>query len=273
MFVRRWVFLWMAVLCVGLGLIVAGVVSYRVPWVYESRAVLEFSPRPRVVAHGFYTEESDWLNGRAVLHRVIENLDFGKTEGLDLETALVRLNGLLDISRIDEPSRTLVTLRVHHHDAKMARDLASEIVGSFGEYRAENIRQEKERSLEVLKQAVAEQQQSLAAASKKLEAASRDLTPSPLPDAPLNVAPPKPPMTDKELAEAGQRAAAQIRQENAANRVILREAPKLPRFPISPQLPLNLSIGALAGLALSPFLALLVRRVVHRHRLKALTLQ
>jgi uncharacterized protein involved in exopolysaccharide biosynthesis len=55
--------------------------------------------------------------------------------------------------------------------------------------------------------------------------------------------------------------------------VILREAPKLPRFPISPQLPLNLTIGALAGLALSPFLALLVRRVVHRHRLKALTLQ
>jgi capsular polysaccharide biosynthesis protein len=80
-------------------------------------------------------------------------------------------------------------------------------------------------------------------------------------------------MTDKELAEAGQRAAAQIRQENAANRVILREAPKLPRFPISPQLPLNLSIGALAGLAISPLLALVVRRVAHRHRLKAITLQ
>ena len=80
-------------------------------------------------------------------------------------------------------------------------------------------------------------------------------------------------MTDKELAEAGQRAAVQIRQENGANRVMLREAPKLPRFPNSPGLPLNLSIGALAGLALSPFLALLVRRVAHRHRLKVMTLQ
>ncbi len=69
-------------------------------------------------------------------------------------------------------------------------------------------------------------------------------------------------MTAQELAEAGQRAAAQIRQEEAANRVVLREAPELPRLPVAPRLPLNLTIGALAGLGLSPLLALVVLRVV-----------
>lgn len=259
---RRRVFLWMAVLCAGLGSIVAGVITYRMPWVYESRAVLEFSPRPRVVGSGFYTEESDWLQCRSVLLRVVAKLDFGKSDGLDPEAALERLSRLLDISRLDEPSRTLVKLQVRHHEAKMARDIACEIVGAFEEYRADSLRQEKERRLEELKQAVAKQEQSLAAASRKLEAAARDLTPSSLPDAPLAVAPPLPPMTEQELAAAGQQAAAQIRQQDATNRVTLREAPELPGWPVSPRLPLNLAIGTLAGLALSPLLAWAVLRVV-----------
>jgi capsular polysaccharide biosynthesis protein len=51
------------------------------------------------------------------------------------------------------------------------------------------------------------------------------------------------------------------------NRVILREAPELPRLPVSPGLPFNLTIGALAGLALSPLLALVVLSLVpHRGR-------
>lgn len=256
MFVRRWLFLWMAVLCAGLGLTLAGVISYRLPQVYESQAVLEFSPRPLVVGFGFYTDESDWLTKRSVLLRVINNLGFGKAEGLRPEAALERLHGLIDTSRVDETSRTMVTLRVRYHEAAMARDLACNIVEVFDEYRTEYYRQEKIRMLVQLRNAVAQQEQELAAAAKKLEQATRDLTPSALPASPLEAAPPEPPMTEQELAEAGQRAAGKIRQENAANRVILREAPELPRWPVSPRLPLNLTIGALTGLALSPLLAL-----------------
>jgi uncharacterized protein involved in exopolysaccharide biosynthesis len=60
-------------------------------------------------------------------------------------------------------------------------------------------------------------------------------------------------LRDKAVAE-------QTRQEEAAFRVTLREHPQIPKSPISPDVLRNLAIGALAGLAVSPLLALFVAR-------------
>ena len=260
MFMRWRVFLWMAALCSGIGLLVAGAVSYWMPRIYESRAVVEFAPRPEVTGSGWIMDESQRLTGRNVLLHVIGKLDFGKPEGLDPEAALERLRGMITTERVGESSRMLVTLRVQHPKPKLARDLAAEIVAAFGEYRAEISRSEKARGLEALRKAVAEQAQTLAAAQQKLEDAARNLKPEDLPATPTAVEPPKPPMTAQELAEAGRKLAEQTQQAKAISRLTLRERPEIPQWPVSPNIPRDLAIGALTGLAVSPWLALLVVR-------------
>ncbi len=160
MFMRRRVFLWMAALCSGIGLLAAGVVSYRMP--------------------------------------------------------------------------------------------------RIGEYRAETSRSEKARGLEELRKQVAAQAQTVAAAQQKLEELARNLKPEDQQPTPTTAEPPKPPMTAQELAEAGRKLAEQTRQEEAAVRVTLRERPEIPQWPVSPNILRNPAIGALAGLAVSPLLALLV---------------
>lgn len=260
MFMRWRVFLWMAALCSGIGLLVAGAVSYWMPRIYESRAVVEFAPRPEVTGSGWIMDESQRLTGRNVLLHVIEKLDFGKPEGLDPEAALERLRGMITTERVDESSRMLVTLRVQHPEPKLARDLAAEIVAAFGEYRAEISRSEKAWQLRALRELVAQQAQTVAAAQQKLEDAARNLKPEGLPATPTAVEPPKPPMTAQELAEAGRKLAEQTQKEESAFRVTLRERPQLPQSPTWPDIPRNLTTGALAGLAVSPWLALLVVR-------------
>jgi hypothetical protein len=245
----------MAVLCAGGGLIVAGGGTCWTPRIYESRAVLEFSPRPRVVATGFWTEESDLLTRRNVLLHVVGKLAFGKAEGLAPETALERLQEAVTTERTDEPSLTRVTLRVRYHNAKLSRDIAWAVIESFDDYRREMQVRDRELRLTALRKAIAKQEQALADARQKLEDTARKLTPPESPDTPVVVEPPNPPLTEQELAEAGRAQAARICQDEFGSQVILRVAPEVPRWPVSPNIPRNLTLGALAGLVISPLLA------------------
>jgi hypothetical protein len=70
-------------------------------------------------------------------------------------------------------------------------------------------------------------------------------------------------MTDEELLRAGRELAA---RDPRLNPVILREMPEVPLAPVSPVWWLNLTIGALAGLAVAPPAARLLGRWHHVRR-------
>jgi uncharacterized protein involved in exopolysaccharide biosynthesis len=246
---RRWVFLRMAVLCAGIGLMVAGGISYRLPRIYESTAVLEIpqSPVHNILMEGLIEN----LLSRNVFARSIERLGWSTTGGLEHEEALARLHSMLTV----DWNGNRVTLRVRHSDPKQSCDIAWAVIRSYGESRTEAERRDTERRLAELKTAVEKQEQVIAEAREKLAEVIRNTKPEMLQSAPEQAEEPKPPMTAQQLAAAGQAQAERTRLQAQANRVTLRVAPEIPKLPVSPQVPIILTIGVLAGLAVSPLLA------------------
>ena len=260
----RWVFLRMAVLCAGIGLMVAGGISYRMPRIYESTAVLDFPPSPPrnpLLVTQWITEPEQLLT-RNVLLRSIEQLGWSITGGLEPEEALARLHSMLTV----DANGNLITLRVRHSDPKQTCDIAWAVIRSYGEYRTEVEREATERRLAELKTAVEKQEKVIAEAREKLVEVIRNTKPELLQSAPQQAAEPKPPMTAQQLAEAGQAQAERTRQQALANRVTLRVAPEVPKLPVSPRVPVMLAIGTLAGLAVAPLLAWGRLRHIRRSR-------
>jgi vacuolar-type H+-ATPase subunit H len=246
---RRWVFLRMAVLCAGIGLMVAGGISYRLPRIYESTAVLEIpqSPVHNILMEGLIEN----LLSRNVFARSIERLGWSTTGGLEHEEALARLHSMLTV----DWNGNRVTLRVRHPDPKQSCDIAWAVIRSYGESRTEVERRDTERRLAELKTAMEKQEKVIAEAREKLAEVIRNTKPEMLQSAPEQAEEPKPPMTAQQLTAAGQAQAERTRLQAQANRVTLRVAPEIPKLPVSPQVPIILTIGVLAGLAVSPLLA------------------
>lgn len=248
---RRWVFLGMAVLCAGIGLMVAGAISYRMPRTYESTAVLEFPPSPprNPLEGGQWVTETEQLLATNVLCLAIERLGWAPTG--EPEQMLGRLRSMLTA----DLAGNRVTLRVRHPDPKQSCDIAWAVIRSYGESRTEVERRDTERRLAELKTAVEKQEQVIAEAREKLAEVIRNTKPEMLQSAPEQAEEPKPPMTAQQLTAAGQAQAERTRLQAQANRVTLRVAPEVPKLPVSPQVPIILTIGVLAGLAVSPLLA------------------
>ena len=246
----------MAVLCAGIGLMVAGGISYRLPRIYESTAVLEIpqSPRHNILMEGLIEN----LLSRNVLARSIERLGWSTTGGLEHEEALARLHPMLTVDPNGKGNE--ITLRVRHSDPKQSCDIAWAVIRSYGESRTEAERRDTERRLAELKTAMEKQEKVIAEAREKLVEAIRNTKPEMLQSAPEQAEEPKPPMTAQQLAAAGQAQAERTRLQAQANRVILRVAPEVPKLPVSPQVPIILTIGVLAGLVASPLLAWVVLR-------------
>jgi hypothetical protein len=188
---RRWVFLRMAVLCAGIGLMVAGGISYRLPRIYESTAVLEIpqSPRHNILMEGLIEN----LLSRNVLARSIERLGWSTTGGLEHEEALARLHPMLTVDPNGKGNE--ITLRVRHSDPKQSCDIAWAVIRSYGESRTEAERRDTERRLAELKTAMEKQEKVIAEAREKLVEAIRNTKPEMLQSAPEQAEEPKPPMT------------------------------------------------------------------------------
>jgi hypothetical protein len=191
------------------------------------------------------------LGSRTVLSRAIERLGWTTGGELEHEQAFARLVSMLTT----DSAGNQVTLRVRHPDPEQSCAIVWALIESYGDYRAEVERGDTERRLAELKAAVEAQEKVIAEAREKLAEIVRNTKPELLQSGSVQAEAPKPPMTDQELAEAGRKQAAQTRQKALANRVVLREAPMVPKWPLAPRAPLNLTIGALAGLVVSPVLA------------------
>jgi len=261
-----WVFL--AMLPVGAigGLLVMAVVSYAMPKQYESEAIIEvktspsmqegFSPRPTGCGVVF-----DKIKSRAFLAEVVEELELTHKWGMDQEGAIRILKEIVSNENIR--GTDLIAVRVRHTDREAARDIAAEVVRIYGNYRVENLRRDRDHGLAELNKAVKEQEEKVEERRKVLDPVAR--TGSFLAEPSMSVEDDKKAMdelraqdlidakrdleTDQALLQSMKlkQISGKITSGMGDESVVIHEEPQIAESPVSPNVTLNLVLGAVGG--------------------------
>lgn len=141
MFKRYWWMLFvMAPMGAITGLLVAAVVTYMMPKVYESSAVIEIGPpgaRPLSDAKDrdpgtFSRTESEKIRSRNSLMGVVETLDLPNKWAMDRQSALLVLKDIVRTENIHGTDLHSITVR--HTNMEDARDIAAEVVRAYKDY-------------------------------------------------------------------------------------------------------------------------------------------
>ena len=258
-----WVFLVMAPIGPILGLFTAAVVTYVMPKKYESRAVIEVKPR-MVYWNGiasdsrdlssFYISEADKIKSRTTLFKVIDKLDLTRQWGADRETALEVLRGMLSTKEI--MGRDVISIRVVCADKAAARDIATEVVRCYKDYRDETDAREVEMALDELKKAVAAQEKIVEERRKVLADLVRDKE---LGGSQSDESAKQDLASEQEMFQRmkAMTTKEEIRAKMPAGHVVVTVEPVLPLWPASPNVARNLIAGTVLGLLLALPLALL----------------
>jgi succinoglycan biosynthesis transport protein ExoP len=150
----------------------AAVITYVMPKKYESEATIEIKSRAagmsplgtqmtetsganRMTAQ-FFGTEFEKIKSRNSLDKVVANLELVNRWGVDKETALKILKGIVNTQNIR--GTDLISIRVRHTDPVDARDIAEEVSQSYKEYRAELEGRDAETMLHELNKAVRNQE-------------------------------------------------------------------------------------------------------------------
>ncbi|MEI6655754.1 MAG: GNVR domain-containing protein [Verrucomicrobiota bacterium] len=269
---RRWWWVFLVLMPVGpvLGLLTAAVVTYVTPKMYESRAKIEV--RPRMVYwdgvaqdsrdfSSFYISEADKIKSRNALKKVIDNLDLTRQWGVDRETALEMLLAMVSTKEIK--GRDVISIRVMCADKAAARDIATEVVRCYRDYRDEVDAREVAMALEELKKAVVAQEKIVEERRKVLADLVRDKEIG----GDQSDEPAKQDLASEQ--EMFQRmktltAKEEDRAKVPAGHVVVIDDPVIPQSPVSPNVALNLTVGTVLGLLLGLPLALLVVWLLER---------
>lgn len=126
----------------------ASVITYVMPKMYESTAVLEVKPRVSTDIFGpqgidmagqnlmtpqFFATEFEKIKSRNVLEKVVSNLQLTSHWDVDEETAYRILKGTVDTQ--NTRGTDLISIRVRHNNKDDARDIADEVARAYKEYR------------------------------------------------------------------------------------------------------------------------------------------
>lgn len=163
----------------------ASVITYVMPKKYESYATIEVKPRERTIeaiggtmrASGpsmtpqFFGTEFEKIKSRNSLVRVIDNLDLVNKWGMDRETALRVLKGIVNTQNIR--GTDLISIRVRHTSKEDARDITAEVARAYKEYRTDLEGKSIDRGINELRKAVREQEDKVEDRRKVLTTISR----------------------------------------------------------------------------------------------------
>lgn len=255
------------------GFMLAAGVTYVMPKSYESTATIEIRPRarnasPTTSTPQFFSTEFEKIKSRNSLKKVVESLDLTEKWDMDEEQILQILRGKIMTENIR--GTDLVSLKVRQTNREDARDIAASVANTYKEYRAElegksveqsvsdlkRIFQEQEEKVEELKNEVERSKGSLLhlteEGSKKVAQELRDLM--------ANLE------TEQSLLDQLklELIAGELATTLSADSIIIHDDPVLAQSPISPNVTLNLVLGAIGGLLLSPFFALPLMWVLNR---------
>ncbi len=165
----------------------AAVITYVMPKKYESRAIIEVRPRglglsplgqnmkenlgAQSMTAQFFGTEFEKIKSRNSLEKVVENLQLVNRWGVDKESALGIVRGIVDTQNIR--GTDLISIRVRHTNKVDARDIAEEVSRAYKEYRKEIESRDVERSLQELNKAVRNQEDKVEERRKVLATIAR----------------------------------------------------------------------------------------------------
>lgn len=148
----------------------ASVITYVMPKKYESYATIEVKPRERTIqaiegtmrssgptmTPQFFGTEFEKIKSRNSLSRVIDSLDLVNRWGIDRETILMILKGIVNTQNIR--GTDLISIRVRHTDKEDARDITQEVARAYKDYRTDLESKSLEVGINELRKAVREQE-------------------------------------------------------------------------------------------------------------------
>ncbi|MBK1881597.1 polysaccharide biosynthesis tyrosine autokinase [Luteolibacter pohnpeiensis] len=150
----------------------AAVITYVMPKKYESFATMEVKPRGQLISPinpafsqgagaammtpRFFETEFEKIKSRNVLSKVVDSLDLSNRWGVDKESALQILRGIVKTQNIR--GTDLISISVTHQNREDAKDIATEVARAYKEYRMEVEGGVTERALHELKAAVRDQE-------------------------------------------------------------------------------------------------------------------
>ena len=278
MFKRFW-WVFLAMIPVGsiTGLFVAAVVTYVMPKQFESEAVIEVKPQAGQLAPQFFGTEFEKIKSRNSLAKVVDNLELINRWGVDKETAIRILKGIVTTQNIR--GTDLISIRVRHTNKEDTRDIAAEVARAYRAYRMEILKRgEGERLLE-LKKAVRDQEDKVeerrqvvsiivknkgvpdkgsdlldgnAEAGSSEDAKRRALEAQDYADAKRDLETDQALLQSLKLKQINDEITAKIQDEA----IVIHEMPQIAQAPVSPNVTLNLVLGTALGFLLSPLLSL-----------------
>jgi uncharacterized protein involved in exopolysaccharide biosynthesis len=293
---RRFWWIFVVMLPVGAvgGLLVMAVVTYVMPRQYESEAVIEVrhTQPPSTDESAVHTTpqyssgiEFDRIKSRESLDEVVLKLELTNKWGVNQEAAIRILKEIVSVENIR--GTNLIAIRVRHTDRESVRDIAAQLARTDRDYRVEIIHRERDRDLYELNKAVRDQEDKVEERRKVLAtiqaargpeksheiendgANSNEESPEPekndeaikrkvlgdqqdYDDAKRDLE------TDQALLQAMklEQIKASIANKTQNELFVVHEESQIPQAPVSPNVALNLILGAVGGGLLSPLLAL-----------------
>jgi uncharacterized protein involved in exopolysaccharide biosynthesis len=264
-----WVFLVMAAVGAMAGLMASAVVAYVMPKKYESQVTIEVKPRiviwsaeandvagssspkpEQPMTPQFFGTEFEKIKSSNSLAKVVDNLELGNKWGVDKETAIRILKGIVNTQNIR--GTHLIWIKVRHTNREDARDIAAEVARAYKEYRAEIEGQDTDSIVSELKRAAGDQ-------ADRMEELRKLLARTPDPqasdanyvDLKRDYEAAKQRSQELDLRVTNEAMAATLSQGS----VVVHEEPQIAQTPISPNVPLVLMSGIAGGFLLSPLLA------------------
>ena len=150
----------------------AAVITYVMPKKFESSATIEVKPKSmgespfegsNMQSYGttpmtpqFFGTEFEKIKSSNSLAKVVENLELVTKWGVDKETAIMTLKGIVNTQNIR--GTDLISITVRHADKEDARNITAEVARAYKTYRTEIEGRDADRGLYELNKAVRDQE-------------------------------------------------------------------------------------------------------------------
>ncbi len=240
------------------------VITYMMPKKYESNLIYQVRPSPRLlqtITPQFFATEFEVIKANMTLKPVVQRLDLAKKWNMTEDDAIAVLRGIVSSQNIH--GTDLIQIKVRHTDPVQARDIAKEVFDSYKKRREDKEREMLEDSLKELEKAIVDQADVV---EEKRKQRDNLLTRSN-----GNASDPTVLEVQKEF-ETQMALLEKMREKFGMDQLILRnisiielhEEPLVPQYPSSPNVTLNLIMGATLGLLFGLLMALFVRLVFGR---------
>jgi uncharacterized protein involved in exopolysaccharide biosynthesis len=264
-----WVMLIGFVVGSAAGLLIAAVITYVMPKQYESSSTVEVKVRPTgfsMRSHRGTSNVAELFTIRPVLEMTVDSLDLTNSWAVDRETAIGILKNKLRVEKIQ--GTDLLNISALSTNREEVRDLVAAVVKSYSEYVTSENSARLKAGIQELKRFLHEQEQKVGDYRKEIE--SQHLKP--------NIAGSQTPDSldiksefESELEKVEMVKLKIISEEMhlSSPAVVIHDDPVINPIPVSPKVTLNLVLGTVSGLVLSPFLTLPIMRLLGRRRRSA----